>query len=405
MGAFEMADFGTMLRAGRVVAVLGVLAGMAASAQTIDANTYAFNTTQGTIYVELRPDAAPKNVTNFLSYVNSGAYSNSIVHRLVTGFIAQGGGYDVVNGTVNAIPTKAAVVSEYNLSNTAGTLAMALSGGANTATNQWFFNVVDNSSSLNTQSGGYTVIGQIVDPAGYSTAGESMAVLQAINADHTVDDSASLGSAFTQLPVLNYTSGTLTPSNLVYVNSITQVQGVNVAPPVVSNVSGSSLSSGQTVTATVEVTGYAPNVSIVFACSALPTNSKCTFSPNPVVTGATGTATTSLTLATGVSPNLVVGPTAAGFGGGWLAVALGVMSLWFVTRRRGVMSRAGMLRLVVVMGLGTLLLASGCGSGASPGASGGGSTSLVTPTGSYSVGISATGGARSSSTTLAVTVH
>ena len=169
-----------------------------------------FSTALGDINVQLRPDVAPQNVANFLSYVNSGAYNGSFIHRSVPSFIIQGGGYTDTTGTIAEIPTHAAVVNEYNLSNVRGTLAMAKVGNdPNSATSQWFFNTADNSSTLNSQDGGFTVIGQVVDSQG-------LAVMDAINALQTINE----GSPFDQLPVINYSSGTPTASNLVTVNSI-----------------------------------------------------------------------------------------------------------------------------------------------------------------------------------------
>ena len=91
-----------------------------------DANTYVFDTTEGNIYVELRPDVAPKNVANFLYYVNNGTYAKSIMHRVVAGFINQGGGYKLnSDGQIIAPTTASPVVNEFKLSNVRGTIAMA----------------------------------------------------------------------------------------------------------------------------------------------------------------------------------------------------------------------------------------------------------------------------------------
>jgi cyclophilin family peptidyl-prolyl cis-trans isomerase len=172
-----------------------------------------FSTVLGNIRVQLRPDAAPQNVANFLSYVNGGAYNGSFIHRSVPSFVIQGGGYTDSTGTIEAIPTRAPVVNEYNLSNVRGTLAMAKIGSdPNSATSQWFFNTADNSSTLNSQDGGFTVIGQVTDTNG-------LAVMDAINALQTVNE----GSPFDELPVINYSSGTPTASNLVTVNGIATV--------------------------------------------------------------------------------------------------------------------------------------------------------------------------------------
>ena len=171
-----------------------------------------FHTSLGDIDVQFDQTNAPNTVENFLGYVNRGDYSNSFIHRSVPGFIIQGGGYDVVKGLVETIPTQAAVVNEYKDSNVRGTIAMAkTSSDPNSATDQWFFNLIDNSQNLNSQNGGFTVFGSIINSQG-------LAVMDAIAALPVVDEQTPLD----QLPVINYTSGeTVTVNNLVYVSAIT----------------------------------------------------------------------------------------------------------------------------------------------------------------------------------------
>ena len=203
------------------------------TAQAPDGNVYAFNTTQGDMYVALRPDVAPKNVANFLHYVNNGTYAHSIIHRVVAGFVNQGGGYKLNSaGKIIQPPTVAPVVNEYKLSNLRGTLAMALSGtNPNSATDQFFFNAVNN-TFLNTENGGFTVIGQIVGVQGVAGASQSagLAVMDAINADKVYN----AGSPFDSIPLLNYNpKNNVKPSNFVYVNAVTQVKpktGVPATP-------------------------------------------------------------------------------------------------------------------------------------------------------------------------------
>jgi peptidyl-prolyl cis-trans isomerase A (cyclophilin A) len=195
-----------------------------ATAQAPDGNVYVFNTTQGDMYVALRPDVAPKNVANFLHYVGNGTYAHSIIHRVVAGFVNQGGGYKVNSaGQPVASPTVAPVVNEYKLSNVRGTLAMALSGtDPNSATDEFFFNAVNN-TFLNTENGGFTVIGQIVGVQGVAGASKpaGLAVMDAINADKVYN----AGSPFDSIPLLNYNpKNTVKPANFVYVNAVTQVK-------------------------------------------------------------------------------------------------------------------------------------------------------------------------------------
>lgn len=178
-------------------------------------------TSLGDIEVNLFDDATPETVENFLSYLNSGAYANVVVHRSVSGFIIQSGGYEysgsIAAGEVplDAIETGPAIINEPVYSNLRGTIAMAkLSGSADSATSQWFINLADNSSNLDTQNSGFTVFGQVSD-AGMQTA-------DVVASTSTVD----LGSAFTDIPMLDYTAAdfandvAITEENLVVIADI-----------------------------------------------------------------------------------------------------------------------------------------------------------------------------------------
>jgi cyclophilin family peptidyl-prolyl cis-trans isomerase len=116
----------------------------------------------GNIVYSLRADVAPKTVANFLHYVNTGFYNNTIFHRVVPGFVVQGGGYGpTVGGQLPAAKTTDTSIGLENsgLSNVQWSLAMANGGGSTpTATSQYFINLVDNSSALD---GGYTVFGTV----------------------------------------------------------------------------------------------------------------------------------------------------------------------------------------------------------------------------------------------------
>ena len=130
------------------------------------------------VEVTLAPDKTPITVDNFLSYVNSGFYKDTPIHRVVPGFVIQGGGYAgpftaIPNGfTVPGIkPSSGPIVLEVNkgLSNTQWTIAMARLDAANTATSQFYFNLVDNSAKLDPSAAtavspanvGYAVFGAI----------------------------------------------------------------------------------------------------------------------------------------------------------------------------------------------------------------------------------------------------
>jgi len=121
-------------------------------------------TNLGNIELELDDAKAPKTVANFLRYVDAGHYSGTIFHRVIAGFMAQGGGYD---GRYEKKPTNSPVENEADngLKNTRGTVAMARTGDPHSATAQFFINFADN-TFLNhtgkTSSGwGYTVFGKV----------------------------------------------------------------------------------------------------------------------------------------------------------------------------------------------------------------------------------------------------
>jgi cyclophilin family peptidyl-prolyl cis-trans isomerase len=119
-------------------------------------------TSLGVITVELYPDRAPKTVENFLDYVKSGFYNDSIFHRVIPGFMIQGGGF---SKALEKKPTRDAIVLEASngLKNEIGTIAMARTSSPNSATSQFFINVADN-DALNYRPGmpGYAVFGKVV---------------------------------------------------------------------------------------------------------------------------------------------------------------------------------------------------------------------------------------------------
>ncbi|WP_144112581.1 peptidylprolyl isomerase [Paraburkholderia sp. BCC1886] len=119
-------------------------------------------TSAGDIRVELYPEKAPKTVANFLDYVKSGQYSGTIFHRVIPGFMIQGGGY---TQSFAEKPTRAAIPleSRNGLKNSAGTLAMARTSDPNSATAQFFINTVDNAGLdyPNPDGNGYAVFGKV----------------------------------------------------------------------------------------------------------------------------------------------------------------------------------------------------------------------------------------------------
>lgn len=121
-------------------------------------------TSMGTIEIELNQDKAPNTVKNFLSYVDDKFYDGTIFHRVIDGFMIQGGGFDA---QMKEKKTKAAIANEANngLTNESATIAMARTNDPHSATAQFFINVNDN-TSLNhqntTESGwGYAVFGKV----------------------------------------------------------------------------------------------------------------------------------------------------------------------------------------------------------------------------------------------------
>lgn len=132
------------------------LVALLAGALSVTAGTLAqFRTVFGDIEVELYDQDKPVTVKNFIRYVQSGRYQNEFSHRLVPGFVIQGGGFSVTNrGTTNwaisTIETYPPIVNEFGVgkrySNVYGTIAMAKQGGnTNSASSQWFFNCANNS--------------------------------------------------------------------------------------------------------------------------------------------------------------------------------------------------------------------------------------------------------------------
>ena len=124
------------------------------------------NPVKGHIIIELYPDKAPISVQNFTHYVQSGFYDQLIFHRVIDGFMIQGGGFN--KGLIQK-PTQDPIVNESKngLSNQRGTLSMARTSAINSATSQFFINVKDN-PFLNHQNDtprgyGYAVFGRVID--------------------------------------------------------------------------------------------------------------------------------------------------------------------------------------------------------------------------------------------------
>ena len=122
-----------------------------------------FTTTMGNFVVELDDVKAPKTTTNFLNYVKSGFYNGTIFHRVIDGFMIQGGGF---TPDLSQKPTNAPVVSEAQngLKNNRYTIAMARTSDPDSATAQFYINVNDNAALdyPNAMGNGYTVFGKVI---------------------------------------------------------------------------------------------------------------------------------------------------------------------------------------------------------------------------------------------------
>jgi cyclophilin family peptidyl-prolyl cis-trans isomerase len=128
-----------------------------------------FDTTAGVIKLELYPDAAPKTVENFLRYVKDGHYDGTQFHRVIDGFMIQGGAYTAdfsPRPTRPPIPNEAESSSKAGLHNVPGTIAMARTSNPDSATDQFFINVATNKSldfrAPDPANIGYVVFGKVV---------------------------------------------------------------------------------------------------------------------------------------------------------------------------------------------------------------------------------------------------
>ena len=123
-------------------------------------------TNHGIIVLELNPNAAPKTVENFMRYVQSGFYNNTIFHRVIKGFMIQGGGF---SATMKGKPTFNPILNEADngLENQRGTVAMARTNMPHSATSQFFINTVNNPflnhKGKSPNGWGYCVFGKVIE--------------------------------------------------------------------------------------------------------------------------------------------------------------------------------------------------------------------------------------------------
>ncbi len=131
------------------------------SVSVMAAPTVLFETSLGNFTVELDSEHAPETTENFLKYVNDGSYSGTIFHRVIPGFMAQGGGFDP---EMNRVKTYAPIRNEANngLKNKTATIAMARTQDPHSATRQFFINYADNHFlDYSSTNAGYAVFGKV----------------------------------------------------------------------------------------------------------------------------------------------------------------------------------------------------------------------------------------------------
>lgn len=136
------------------------------STLTAPAPQVTFKTTLGDVVMELDADAAPVTVKNFLSYVNKSPsfYNGTLFHRVITGFMAQGGGFTTGMVQKTGLSPAIALESQNGLQNVRGSVAMARTSAADSATSQFFVNLVDNAflNYSSSSSPGYAVFGKVI---------------------------------------------------------------------------------------------------------------------------------------------------------------------------------------------------------------------------------------------------
>jgi cyclophilin family peptidyl-prolyl cis-trans isomerase len=235
----------------------------AAISATVPPSVVELQTNLGTIAIELNYIDAPISSNNFMAYVKSGFYKNVLIHRVQKGFVIQGGGYNKADGKLKT-PTYAPIVLESNngLSNLTGTVAMARTNLANSATSQFFINLSDNTFlDYSASNAGYAVFGEVIG---------GMDLLRKIEALPTtfniVGDPNSISVPFTgssELVYMDtaYTSNTLDP-NLSKTRILIRGSGSVTSLPAGINC-GTSCVTSQPVGGTIKLTAK-PAVGSVF---------------------------------------------------------------------------------------------------------------------------------------------
>jgi len=126
-------------------------------------NTVILLTNKGNIKLKLYPEKAPITVKNFLSYIDSGFYNNTIFHRIIPGFVIQGGGFSKEMDRKKTLPP-IKNEADNGLKNLRGTLSMARTNIVNSATSQFFINLTDNDSlDHGSRDFGYAVFAEVIE--------------------------------------------------------------------------------------------------------------------------------------------------------------------------------------------------------------------------------------------------
>lgn len=197
-----------------------------------------YSTSVGFINMRLFGSTKPITVANFMHYMNEGAWDTTFFHRSAKDFVIQGGGFNVgTNNVIGSVHSEGTIQNEPGISNLRGTVAMArtddmnpaTTADINSATNQWFFNLNNSNTFLNSSNGGFTVFGQVLDDG-------SLQVMDAIAAIGTVNAS-SINSAFDTLPVKDAPAviarGSLNPAgDLILVTRVAQLFDIAATPNV-----------------------------------------------------------------------------------------------------------------------------------------------------------------------------
>jgi peptidyl-prolyl cis-trans isomerase A (cyclophilin A) len=184
-------------------------------------------TNVGNFQINLFDEDTPRTVENFLSYVNAGAYTNNVVHRSVPGFVVQMGGFQFNDSfPPDPIATATPVQNEPVLSNVVATVAMAkLNNQPDSATSQFFVNIANNSSNLDTSNSGFSVFGQVI--------GDGMTVVNQIAGL----DRFGFASPFNEIPLQNYSATDaqngveITRDNVVLITDIVVIDSAVVTNP------------------------------------------------------------------------------------------------------------------------------------------------------------------------------